>query len=231
MKRLLSIFLLLTTLAAVAGARTLIVYYSFTGNCRAIVTSLQQQISADVAEVQPADESVDYAANNYAIGDALIDQINNAPDDASSYPEIKPMEIDFSKYNTVIVVAPLWWSHIGAPMQSFLFANSRNLAGKHIGLVISSHSSGIATCEADAQRLLPDSEFFDQNLWINNRNLANRDNLIADWLKNIKYSAVTAINAVQEPQQPERFYDLMGRPLPTAPASGFYILNGQKHIR
>ena len=41
--------------------KTLVVYYSFTGNVSTIVSQLTQQISADIAEVKPAEEGLDYA--------------------------------------------------------------------------------------------------------------------------------------------------------------------------
>ena len=57
------------------SGKTLIVYYSFTNNVHTIVSDLQTQIEADVVRVEPAEEGLDYAANNYAIGSALIQAI------------------------------------------------------------------------------------------------------------------------------------------------------------
>ena len=45
--------------------KTLIVYYSFTNNVHTIVTDLQTQIEADAVRIEPAEEGLDYAANNY----------------------------------------------------------------------------------------------------------------------------------------------------------------------
>jgi flavodoxin len=47
------------------NAKTLIVYYSFTNNIRTVINELSTQIEADVLEVLPKEENVDYAANNY----------------------------------------------------------------------------------------------------------------------------------------------------------------------
>ena len=78
------------------AGKTLIVYYSFTNNVHTIVSDLQTQIEADVVRVEPAEEGLDYAANNYAIGSALIQAIRNNPNDAASYPEIKPVEVNIA---------------------------------------------------------------------------------------------------------------------------------------
>ena len=70
-------------------SKTLVVYYSFTGNCKSIVTSLTANIEADVLEILPVQEGLDYAANNYAIGSGLISAIREKPNEATSYPAIK----------------------------------------------------------------------------------------------------------------------------------------------
>ena len=104
-----------------ASSKTLVVYYSFTGNCRSIVSSLTANIEADVLEILPSQEGLDYAANNYAIGSGLISAIREKPDNASSYPGIKSVSRNAADYDTIIIVTPLWWSNMAAIMQSYLF--------------------------------------------------------------------------------------------------------------
>jgi hypothetical protein len=53
------------------AGKTLVVYYSYTGNYREIVNSLTAQIDADVMEIQPAEKGLKYEANNYALGTQL----------------------------------------------------------------------------------------------------------------------------------------------------------------
>lgn len=55
MKKLLFfVCVMLTWFHTDATAKTLVVYYSYTGNCREIVATLTSQIQADVLEIQPA---------------------------------------------------------------------------------------------------------------------------------------------------------------------------------
>lgn len=170
------------TVDSATSGKILVAYYSFTGNSKAIVETLTGMISADVVEISPV-EKADFAANNYAIGDALIDAINKNPDDESSYPAITAnVEVSFANYSEVIVVAPLWWSQMAAPMQTYLFKNSKDLANKKVGLIVSSHSSGISGVEADAKRLLPGSNFT-ASLSIKAADFSSRETKIADWLK------------------------------------------------
>lgn len=165
-----------------ASGKTLIAYYSFSGDCRSIVASLTANTDADVLEILPAEEGLDYAANNYAIGSSLIAAIKEKPNDAASYPAIKPLNRNVADYDTVIIVTPLWWSNMAAPMQSYLFQEGSKMAGKTIGLIVSSYSSGISSVVADAKRLIPEGKFVEQSLWINNSNRSGKDGLLKNWL-------------------------------------------------
>lgn len=173
-------------------AKTLIVYYSYTNNVERIVNELRTQIEADVIEVEPAEKGLDYAANNYAIGSAQIAAIRENPDDASSYPAIDPVNVDMSEYSTVIIGAPLWWSNMAAPMQTFLFQHGKKMAGKNIGLIVSSASSGISGVESDAKRLIPNGIFLEPSLWICSSQTSNAGTLLQNWLQAIDYNNLTS---------------------------------------
>ena len=164
------------------AGKILVVYYSYTGNCREIVNSLTAQIDADVLEIQPAEKGLKYEANNYALGTQLLNAIKANPNDASSYPAIDPVNVNLDDYQNIIIVTPLWWSQMAAIMQTYLFNNSAQMAGKTVGLIVSSHSSGISGVVADAQRLLPNVTWAGDVLWINASNHGNRASLIENWL-------------------------------------------------
>lgn len=178
-----------TTAGDPVSGKTLIVYYSFTNNVHTIVSDLQTQIDADVLRVEPSEDGIDYAADNYAIGSALISAIRNNPDDASSYPDIRTTIDNLDEYDIVIVATPLWWSSMAAPMQTFLFRYGSQMEGKHIGLIVSSASSGISGVEADAQRLIPEGNFMTPSLWIRSSQTSGCHSMIADWLEEINYGS------------------------------------------
>lgn len=168
-------------------AKTLVAYYSYTSNIHRIVEALVSQIEADVVRIEPAEKGVDYAADNYAVGSAQIAAIRANPGDASSYPGIDPLDVDWDAYDTVIIGTPLWWSNMAAPMQTFLFNNGDALAGKHIGLIVSSASSGISGVEADARRLIPEGDFFEPTLWVRSAQTSDAQLLVGEWLKETGY--------------------------------------------
>ncbi len=222
---------MLMFLSTGASAKTLVVYYSYTNNCREIVNTLTSQIDADVLEIQPAEKGLKYEANGYALGTQLLNAIKAAPNEASSYPAIDPVSTSLSNYETIIIITPLWWSQMAAPMQTYLFNYGGQMAGKHIGLIVSSASSGISGVVADCKRLVPDGNYFSENLWINHSNHSRRATLIQNWLTAIHYTTVTGINeAKTTTSAPTRIYDLSGRLLVKKPTMGIYIVNGEKRI-
>ena len=168
--------------------KTLVVYYSYTGNCREIVTTLTRQIEADVLEIQPAEKGLKYEANGYALGTQLLNAIKANPNDASSYPAIDPVDTSLSDYKNIIIVTPLWWSQMAAIMQTYLFQSGSQIAGKHVGMIVSSHSSGISGVVSDAKRLWPNVTWMGDALWINANNHGNRASLIENWLKTLNFS-------------------------------------------
>lgn len=235
MKKLFLMMALLTgTLAA--DARTLIVYYSYTNNVERIVNELRTQIDADVVEIEPAEKGLDYAANNYAIGSAQIAAIRNNPGDAASYPPIDPVNVNLADYDCVIIGTPLWWSSMAAPLQTFLFQHGKDMAGKNIGLIVSSASSGISGVEADARRLIPAGNFLSPSLWIRSSQTPSAKSLIENWLTAINYDSLTSQIESISGGNPDRYsvYTLSGLKLTgnatsvSGIAGGIYVINGKK---
>ena len=214
------------------AGKTLVVYYSYTNNCHEIVTSLTSQIQADVMRIEPADKTQKYEANNYAIGTALLNAIKAAPNDAASYPAIDPVSItDLSQYQNIIIVTPLWWSQMAAIMQTYLFNYGTQMAGKHVALIVSSHSSGISGVVADAERLVKNVTWMGNALWINASNHGNRASLIQNWLPTLNFaSGTTAINSTRTANTTDgAYYSLNGQRVMN-PTKGIYIRNGKKII-
>ena len=192
-KNLLLALLMITAIASVQG-KTLVAYYSYTGNCKAIVNELTNHITADVLEIQPAEKGLKYEADNYALGTQLLNDIKANPNETSSYPAIDPVNISIGNYQNIIIVTPLWWSQMAAPMQTFLFNYGTQMQNKSIGLIVSSASSGISQVVADCRRLVPDATWMGDPLWINNSNRSRTTSIVREWLATLNFQ-----NAMETP--------------------------------
>lgn len=237
MKSIITIVMALITTLGVS-ARTLIVYYSYTNNIASIVNELQSKIEADILKIEPTEKGLDYAADNYAVGSSQIAAIRNNPDNLDSYPPIDPVNVNLSEYDCIIIGAPLWWSSMAAPLQTFLFKHGGEMVGKNICLIVSSASSGISGVEADARRLIPNGTFIKPSLWIRSAQTQNAGTLLDDWLESINYkhltSGITGIG--QDRSDKYTVYSISGMPLIIDAEStdelayGIYIVNGKKVI-
>lgn len=227
---IITIFALFATVGV--QAKTLVVYYSYTNNVERIVDALLTKIDADILEIEPAQKGLDYAADNYPIGSAQIAAIRNNPDDAASYPAIDSVNVNLSEYDCIILGSPLWWSNMAAPLQTFLFQYGKEMAGKKIGLIVSSASSGISGVEGDAHRLIPDGNFLTPSLWVRSSQTSNAPTLVEQWLNTIGYDSFAGIEAINSDIMWNEYniYTLSGVKLSgeTGLAPGIYIVNGKK---
>ena len=103
------------------------------------------------------------------------------------------MEVNIADYDRIIVGAPLWWSNMAAPLQTFLFQYGSQMEGKSIGLIVSSSSSGINGVESDARRLIPGGDFLEPSLWIRSGQTSNCQLAESNQLKKQDYETVIYI--------------------------------------
>lgn len=100
----------------------IVIYYSYSGNTRRVAEKIGNAIGADLAEIK----TVKPYTGNY---DEVVDQ-GRREVNGSFLPEIKPLDIDPSRYDTVILGTPVWWYTFAPAMNSFL--HGVNLSGKTV---------------------------------------------------------------------------------------------------
>ena len=86
--------------------RTLIVYYSFTGNNKALAEKLQHRLNADILRIEE-----DRKRTNISI---FLDMIFKRK------PKLKKYNFLPFAYNHLVIVAPVWAGNVSTPMQRFL---------------------------------------------------------------------------------------------------------------
>jgi flavodoxin len=165
------------------GGKSLIVFYSWSGNSRTIASTLKSVTGGDSVEITPA---TPYTRNYNQMLDVARQEIA-AIDNTGTYPAINNPAGSIAGYDTVFIIYPLWWSRMATPMQAFLRNQSTQLRGKTIALVCTSGSSGISQTVADARRLCPESTFTEA-LHIRSAAVGNARNLLSAWLQKIGFS-------------------------------------------
>ena len=102
--------------------KTLIVYYSYTGNTKKIANAIKNNLNCDILEVTP---KIPFS-NDY--DDVVAEYQNNSIKDKSI--EINDIGIDLKEYDKIIIGSPVWWYTICPVITSFL--KKYDLSGKKI---------------------------------------------------------------------------------------------------
>ena len=114
-----------------AGKKLLVVYFSWSGNTRAIAKEVREQSGADLFEIQCVKPySTDY---DTVLMEAQRDQR------AQARPKIKGQVKDMAQYGTVLLGYPNWWASIPMPVATFL--EQYDFSGKTI-IPFSSNGGG-----------------------------------------------------------------------------------------
>ncbi len=93
-------------------SRSIVVYYSASGATGTVAKLIQEKTGADIVEITPA---VPYGEGFDAINEAFRKEMEQGVS-----REIKPLDVDFTKYDTVYVGTPVWYGRCAGPVETFL---------------------------------------------------------------------------------------------------------------
>ncbi len=125
--------------------KKVIVYYSYRGNTKSIAEMIQKSTGADIARIETV---VSYDGDYNSVVNQGQDEVN------SGYcPKIKPLNIDLSKYDEVILGTPVWWYTFAPAMHTFKdFANACGTADVKQGMNIRFDESVLRTPKSEIQK-------------------------------------------------------------------------------
>lgn len=128
--------------------KALLVYYTYTGHTKIIAEKIKSKINCDVLELEPKEKySEDYQY--------IVDMTENPTEKEFIEPEIKEINIDLSKYDTVIIGTPIWWYTMAPPVRSFL--KKYDLSGKKV-LAYATNAGWLGHTFKDIKELCPKLE-------------------------------------------------------------------------
>ena len=163
-----------STEPAKSGAKSLVVYFSWSGNTENVAKSIQSQTGSDIFEIVPKTPySTDY---NTVVDDAKVEQQNNAR------PEIKDSIPNIADYDTVYVGFPNWWGDM--PMILYTFFDTYDLSGKTVALFCTSGGSGLSNTVNEVKELEPNATVT-KGLHIGSGASADPDSAVKSWLDEI----------------------------------------------
>lgn len=102
--------------------KAIVIYYSYSGNTKNIALHIAEALNADTAVI---DTVKAYEGDYDAVVEQGHDEIRKG-----FRPPIKPINVDMSQYDTIILGTPVWWYTFAPAVKTFIESN--NLTGKTI---------------------------------------------------------------------------------------------------
>lgn len=160
--------------AELAGKKTLIVYYSWSGNTRQVAQQIQQAIQADAVELKTVDPyPADYRQTT---AQAKREQ------EAGYRPPLQSPISNLDAYDVIILGSPNWWGTVALPI--FTFLETHDLTGKTIAMYVTHEGSRLGRSMDDLKRLCPGSTILD-GLAIRGGSVSSAQGDVAKWLRTV----------------------------------------------
>lgn len=156
------------------GAKSLVVYFSWSGNTENVAKSIQSQTDSDIFEIVPATPySDDY--------DAVVD-LAQAEQSEDARPAIADSIENIADYNVIYVGYPNWWGDM--PMILYTFFDSYDFSGKTVAPFCTSGGSGLSDTVNAIKELEPNA-VVTEGLHIGSGASSNPDGAVSEWLSEI----------------------------------------------
>ncbi len=135
-------------------SNTLVAYFSVTNHTEALAKFAQEHLECDLFEIVPTQEytseDIDYNSDCRA---------NREQNDETARPQIKNKIEDMSKYDTIVLGYPIWWSQ--APKIMYTFIESYDFTNKTILPFCTSGSSPIGSSATNLAKSAPKANWLE----------------------------------------------------------------------
>ena len=149
--------ILATTVVALTAAsccnkseppKTLVLYYSLTGNTKVVAEKMANRLGADIEEIVCVDP---YDTNFQACIQRCMQEREQGV-----IPDIQPVKADLSQYDIIFIGYPVWFGTYAPPIAKFLL--NEDLCCKKIVPFCTFGSGGLESSIADLKAAEPDAE-------------------------------------------------------------------------
>ena len=128
--------------------KMLVLYYSQTGNTKAVAAEIATRLGADIEEIVP----VQLYDGDFQ---ATIERGKKELDEGA-FPEIQPIKADVTKYDVIFIGYPVWFGTYAPPVITFL--NQVDLNGKKLVPFCTFGSGGLESSTKDLAEAEPNAE-------------------------------------------------------------------------
>lgn len=166
--------------SAAGDGKTLVVYYSASGNTKTVAEKIAKDTNADTFEVTPkepySDADLDWTDDS--------SRVNKEHNDTSLQDkvELESTDVpDWDSYTTVFIGYPIWWGGAAWPVNQFVTSN--DFSGKTVIPFCTSSSSDIGSSGTDLGKKAGTGD------WQSGKRFSGgaSDDEISDWVKSLGF--------------------------------------------
>ena len=125
--------------------KVLVIYFSETGNTQKLAKLISDKVGGDFIKIETIQK---YPTNYQDLVDYAEEEKNK-----NARPELKELNIDLDKYDTIFVGYPIWWYQM--PMAMYSFFDTYDFSGKTIVPFNTHEGSGVSGTNDDIKKLEP----------------------------------------------------------------------------
>ena len=159
--------------------RSIVVYFSCTGNTKAVAEEVAAQTGSELHEIVPeepyTEDDLNYNNDNC--------RANIEMNDPESRPAISNTIENFSEYDTIYIGYPIWWGSLPRIMNTFL--DTYDFSGKTIVPFCTSGSSSISQSVSVIREAEPEAQI-KKGLQISSAGADDSSYEVRKWLEEIK---------------------------------------------
>lgn len=171
---------------APTGSRTLVVYFSASGNTETAAEYIANAANADIFELVPVDPYTD-ADLNWTVSDSRV----NREHENESLRDVELVEdtvSNWADYDTVFIGYPIWWGIAAWPVNDFIQSN--DFSGKTVIPFCTSASSGLGQSGELLEEMAGNGD------WLTGRRFSERvsQSDVQSWIDSLDLDANTTSN-------------------------------------
>lgn len=160
------------------ASNALVVYFSATGNTKAVAETIASLQDADIYEIVPEQPYTEEDLNY----DDRSTRATAEQNDPEARPAISGSIEDMGKYDVIYVGYPIWWGDM--PRILYTFFDTYDLAGKNIAPFCTSGGSGLSGTPETIGGLEDGAEVL-EGLHISDSSVDSAEDTVSEWLNRI----------------------------------------------
>lgn len=165
------------------GGKTLVVYYSASGNTERVAKDIAGAVGADLFEIEPEQPYTEDDLN-WTNSDSRVSREHD--DESLRNVPLKTTEVaDWSSYDTVFIGYPNWWGDM--PMILYSFFDEYDFSGKTIIPFNTHGGSGFSSTINTITELEPSATVNQNGFTVSRNDVQEAEPEILSWLREIGY--------------------------------------------